>query len=77
MSRPSAAPDYNVMSDEDFRREIRAFFEAEYPPHLRYILHRARWRDMKDWWRKLDAKAGSRPTGRASGAAWRSTPARW
>jgi len=45
--------DWNAMPDEDFRREIRAFFEAEYPAHLRYILHRARWREMKDWWRKL------------------------
>jgi hypothetical protein len=47
------ARDYNAMEDEDFRREIRAFFEREYPAHLRYILHRARWREMEDWWRKL------------------------
>ncbi len=47
------ARDYNAMEDEDFRREIRAFFEREYPAHLRYILHRARWREMQDWWRKL------------------------
>jgi alkylation response protein AidB-like acyl-CoA dehydrogenase len=51
MSAP--AIDYNAMADEDFRLEIRAFFEREYPAHLRYILHRARWREMKDWWRKL------------------------
>jgi len=45
--------DYNAMDDEAFRREIRGFFEREYPAHLRYILHRARWREMKEWWRKL------------------------
>ncbi len=51
----SAAPprDYSAMRDEDFRREVRAFVEAEYPQELRFILHRARWREMKDWWRKL------------------------
>jgi len=49
----AADRDYNAMRDEDFRREVRAFFEAEYPQHLRYILHRARWHEMKDWWRKL------------------------
>jgi len=53
VSPATADRDYNAIGDEDFRREIRAFFEAEYPAHLRYILHRARWREMKDWWRKL------------------------
>jgi alkylation response protein AidB-like acyl-CoA dehydrogenase len=55
------ARDYNTMSDEDFRREVRAYFEAEYPQELRFLLHRARWRDMKDWWRKLDAKGWIAP----------------
>ena len=50
---PAAARDYSAMRDEDFRREVRAFIEAEYPQHLRFILHRARWREMKDWWGKL------------------------
>jgi alkylation response protein AidB-like acyl-CoA dehydrogenase len=45
--------DWNAMADEDFRREVRAFVEREYPPHLRYILHRARWHEMKGWWKKL------------------------
>jgi alkylation response protein AidB-like acyl-CoA dehydrogenase len=53
--------DWNAMSDEDFRREVRAFFEREYPPHLRYILHRARWREMKDWWGKLYEKGWIAP----------------
>jgi alkylation response protein AidB-like acyl-CoA dehydrogenase len=53
--------DYNALPDEDFRREVRAFFEAEYPRELRYILHRARWREMRDWWRKLDEKGWIAP----------------
>jgi hypothetical protein len=61
MTAPESGRDYNAMSDEDFRREVRAFLEAEYPPHLRYILHRARWREMKGWWRKLDEKGWIAP----------------
>ncbi|HKA45832.1 MAG TPA: acyl-CoA dehydrogenase family protein [Burkholderiales bacterium] len=53
--------DYNAMGDEDFRREIRGFFEREYPPHLRYILQRARWPEVKDWWRKLYEKGWIAP----------------
>jgi alkylation response protein AidB-like acyl-CoA dehydrogenase len=53
--------DYNAMADEDFRREIRAFVEREYPPHLRFILQRARWSEMKDWWRKLHERGWIAP----------------
>jgi alkylation response protein AidB-like acyl-CoA dehydrogenase len=57
----TATQDYNALTDEDFRREVRAWFEAEYPQELRFLLHRARWRDMRDWWRKLDAKGWIAP----------------
>ena len=53
--------DWNGMDDADFRREVRAFIEREYPPHLRYILHRARWPEMKEWWRKLYEKGWIAP----------------
>ena len=53
--------DWNAMSDEDFRREAREFFESEYPPALRYILRRARWHEMKEWWRKLYEKGWIAP----------------
>ena len=56
-----AVPDYNALSDDAFRREARQFFEAEYPPHLRNILRRARWGEMKDWWGKLYAKGWAAP----------------
>jgi alkylation response protein AidB-like acyl-CoA dehydrogenase len=57
----STTRDYNALSDEGFRREVRTYFESEYPQELRFLLHRARWRDMKDWWRKLDAKGWIAP----------------
>ena len=57
----TATRDYNALTDEDFRREVRAWFEAEYPRELRFLLHRARWREMRDWWRKLDAKGWIAP----------------
>jgi alkylation response protein AidB-like acyl-CoA dehydrogenase len=55
LGRENEAPDHNAKSDEDFRREVHAFIEREYPPQLRFILHRARWHEMQDWWRKLHA----------------------
>ena len=45
--------DYNTLTDDAFRADIRAFFEAEYPAHLRYILRRARWDEMQGWWGQL------------------------
>ena len=53
--------DYNAMSDDEFRRDVRAFFETEYPDELRYILRRARWREMKGWWGKLYKKGWAAP----------------
>jgi alkylation response protein AidB-like acyl-CoA dehydrogenase len=61
MNDAISAPDYNALADEDFRREVRAFVEREYPPHLRYILQRARWQEMKEWWRKLCDKGWIAP----------------
>ena len=61
MSASTALPDYNAKSDEDFRGELRAFLEREYPPRLRFILHRARWHEMKDWWGRLYAKGWIAP----------------
>ena len=56
-----AMPDYNAMSDDDFRREVGAFFANEYPPQLRFLLRRARWVEMKPWWDKLYAKGWVAP----------------
>ena len=53
--------DWNAMSDEAFRAEVRAFFEQNYPETLRYILRRARWAEMKDWWGRLYEKGWIAP----------------
>ena len=53
--------DYNAISDDTFRAEVRTFFEIEYPPELRYILRRARWPEMKPWWDKLYNKGWVAP----------------
>jgi len=54
--------DWNAMSDDAFRAELRAFFEQNYPEHLRYILRRARRAEMKDWWRRLYEKGWIAPS---------------
>lgn len=47
------APDFSRLSDEEFRAQARAFFQAHYPEHLRYILRRARWSEIKEWYLTL------------------------
>ncbi len=56
-----SAIDYNAMSDTDFRQEVRQFFECNYPAELRYILRRARWDEMREWWRTLYEKGWIAP----------------
>lgn len=46
-------PDFNALSDEAFRIEARAFFVKHYPQHLRYILRRARWSEIREWYLTL------------------------
>ena len=57
----TAAPDYNAMSDDAFRREARTFFEQNYPEELRYVLRRVRWEEIKGWWRTLYEKGWIAP----------------
>lgn len=60
--------DYNALTDEAFRAEVRAFFEASYPRHLRYVLRRVRMDEMRGWWRTLYDKGWIAPNWpRASG----------
>jgi alkylation response protein AidB-like acyl-CoA dehydrogenase len=49
----AAARDYSTISDDAFRHEVRTFFEEHYPEHLRYVLRRVRWEEIKGWWRTL------------------------
>lgn len=53
--------DWNKMSDDNFRAEVRAFFESEYPEELRHLSHRPFWAEIKDWHKKLHAQGWVAP----------------
>ncbi|MCC5808902.1 MAG: acyl-CoA dehydrogenase family protein [Ectothiorhodospiraceae bacterium] len=42
--------DWNALPDDQFRVDIRAFLEANYPEHLRYPSRRMRWHEVKEWY---------------------------
>jgi alkylation response protein AidB-like acyl-CoA dehydrogenase len=49
----STRRDWNAMSDEAFRAEVRACFEAHHPTELRYAPRRLRWSENGDWFRRM------------------------
>ena len=56
------APDWNAMSDADFQREVRTFFETNFPPHLRFHPRRIpRWEETRDWYLTLSRKGWLAP----------------
>ncbi len=58
----AAAPvDYNALSDDDFRREVRAFFESRYPENLRFLPRRVRMAEIRGWWNILYEKGWIAP----------------
>ena len=56
-----ADTDWNSMSDEAFRQEVRNYFEAYYPEHLRYLNRRARWSETRDWALRMSRKGWIAP----------------
>ena len=46
-------PDFNALTDEEFRVKVREFLAQHYPPHLRYVLRRARLTEMMEWYMTL------------------------
>ena len=57
----SAQRDYNTLSDEDFRQEVRGWVEAHYPPDLRFPIERLHRRDTKVWYDRLAEKGWLAP----------------
>jgi alkylation response protein AidB-like acyl-CoA dehydrogenase len=58
----AAAPlDYNAIPDEEFRREVRSFFEAHYPQALRFLPRRVRMDEIRGWWNTLYEKGWIAP----------------
>ena len=39
----------NSLPDDDFRLQLRDFFESAYPDELRHQLRRFRWSEIRDW----------------------------
>ncbi len=60
-SATSVPVDYNALSDESFRAEIRAWFEANYPAELRYPIERLHRADTKIWYDRLAARGWLAP----------------
>jgi hypothetical protein len=53
--------DWNAMSDAEFRKEVRHFFETEYPEELRHLPHRPKFAEIEHWHRKLYTKGWVAP----------------
>ncbi len=53
--------DWNQMSDAEFRKEVRRFFETEYPAGLRNLSHRPKFAEIEHWHKKLHAKGWVAP----------------
>jgi len=65
----SAAPaelprdtDWNALDDEDFRKQVRAFFETHYPAQLRHLNHHPSWEEIGSWFRTLSDKGWMAPS---------------
>jgi alkylation response protein AidB-like acyl-CoA dehydrogenase len=55
------AIDYNVMRDEEFRNQVRSFFEKNYPEPLRFLPRRVRMSEIRGWWNTLCEKGWIAP----------------
>ena len=53
--------DWNAISDEAFRAEVRGYFEHNYPQQLRYLNRRARWSETRDWALRMSHKGWIAP----------------
>ncbi|SDY16507.1 hypothetical protein SAMN05518854_101379 [Variovorax sp. YR266] len=53
--------DWSAMPEADFRSMVRAFLQQRYPPQLRYLSHRARWSEMREWYLTLSAQGWIAP----------------
>ena len=63
MSETSVANsvDWNVLDDADFRNQVRAFYEANYPEELRYLPRRLSWAESKPWYLALSKQGWIAP----------------
>jgi len=53
--------DWSAMTEAEFRRMVRGFLQQRYPQALRYLSHRARWSEVRDWYLTLSAQGWIAP----------------
>ena len=53
--------DWNALDNDAFRETARAFFATNYPPELRYPMHRLHWPQIRGWYATLSAKGWAAP----------------
>ncbi len=53
--------DWNALSDDAFRQEVRSFFEAHFPEPLRFLQRRARLSEIRDWSHLMSRKGWIAP----------------
>ncbi len=58
---PPPGTDWAAMPEEDFRRAVRAFLQANYPPELRHPPRRLHWDESKDWYFALSRQGWIAP----------------
>jgi alkylation response protein AidB-like acyl-CoA dehydrogenase len=66
-NQQATKPDWNALSDEEFRLVAAEFFTKNVPAHLRHLSRRPRWSEVKDWYMTMSANHWLTP-------AW---PAEW
>ena len=54
--------DWNALDTDEFRAQVRAFFEQHYPESLRYPKRRLRWAEIRDWTLQLSARGWLAPS---------------
>ena len=53
--------DWEAMTEDEFRRTVRAFLEKHYPRHLRYPPRRLHWHEIKEWYFALSRQGWIAP----------------
>lgn len=54
-------PDFNSLSDDEFRAKVREFLAAHYPQDMRYALRRSRLAETREWYQTLSKEGWLAP----------------
>jgi alkylation response protein AidB-like acyl-CoA dehydrogenase len=53
--------EWSAVPEAEFRRMVRGFLQQRYPQALRYLSHRARWSEVREWYLTLSAQGWIAP----------------